>query len=208
MKKHKSTKQRALFGGSFDPVHLGHLQVARFSYEQLGFDTIEFLPAAHPSQKLGQTTAIKHRLEMLRLATADMSFATINTIEIDKGGVTYTIDTLKTLHTQDPDSHFFFIMGDDQLINFCTWKQWQEILEYAHLVIFDRQSNHTPSPPELSEYLQKTQQTMTRVNMPLNHLSSSEIRKHIIENKNIAQVKNALTPAVFEYIRTHQLYTP
>ncbi len=207
MKKHKSTKQRALFGGSFDPVHLGHLQVARFSYEQLGFDTIEFLPAAQPSQKLGKTTAIKHRLEMLYLATADMPFTEINLIEIETGGITYTIDTLKSLHQQDPESRFFFIIGDDQLTNFCTWKQWQEILQYVHLVIFDRQSNNIPAPPELSKHLQKTQQTMIRVNMPLNHLSSSEIRKNIIENKHIDQVKNALTPTVFEYIQAHQLYT-
>ncbi len=111
-----------ILGGTFDPVHYGHLLLAEQTREQCGLDRIWFLPAAVPPHKRSAPlTPGARRIEMLRLAIAGHEAFEVSTLEIDRGGVSYTLDTLSAVRQQQPEAELFFLMGADSLRDLPTW---------------------------------------------------------------------------------------
>ena len=120
----------ALLGGTFDPIHVGHLHVARAALERFAFDAVRFLPApAAPHKTSGAMLAIDRRVDLLRRACADDPRLGVETYEVERGGTSFTIDTLEALHARDPDTRFFFLIGGDSLRDLPGWRRSLELVE-------------------------------------------------------------------------------
>jgi len=132
-----------LFGGTFDPVHNGHLAVGRAALRQLGLDLLYFIPAALPPHKAGQLiTPFVQRVAMLRLAVEEEPRFVVSEIEGLRSGPSYTVDTLSQLRRSlGPQAEFFFIIGLDAFAEITTWNRYDELLENASFVVIDRPSH-------------------------------------------------------------------
>jgi len=196
-----------LFGGSFDPVHFGHLLLAEICRQQCRLDQVWFLPAAVPPHKKDRAlTPAAERIEMLELATAGHDAFRVHRDEIDRGGVSYTIDTLRQVRQELPQSELFFIMGADMLHDLPHWRQARQVCRLAVPIAAHRPGASPPdfeclrgvASPERIEQFRRHQ-----VEMPQIDLSSSEIRRRVAAGESIRYQ----TPrAVEKYIETHRLY--
>lgn len=193
-------KKIGLLGGSFDPVHLAHIALADTASRVLALETVELIPAAAPWQRKPLSASAEHRCAMLKLAIASHPQLRINPVEIKRGGQTYTIDTLKEL---PQDAHYYWILGADQLVNFCSWHRWQDIAARARLVVAQRPGSDITPPPELEHYL-------AHLNRPLIHLpfepmsiSATDIRRRLASGQTIDKL---VDPAVARYIQQNNLY--
>lgn len=178
-----------LFGGSFDPVHYGHLLLAETAREQARLDALWFVPAA--SQPLKQSRALTAgatRVQMLELAIGGHEAFRISTVELDRGGVSYTVDTLAAIRAQRPDDELCFLMGADSLGDFPRWREPQRICELATLLIACRAGQELPDPEgiatQLGLELGKTLR-VERIDMPAIELSSRDIRRRVSEGRSI-----------------------
>lgn len=196
-----------LFGGSFNPVHFGHLLLAECCREQRRLEQVLFLPAAVPPHKLDhQLTSAKARVEMLELAIAGQEAFAVNPYEVDRGGVSYTVDTLRHFRSEHPDLELFFLLGADMLADLPNWREADQICGLASLIVVGRPGIVEPSfdglsalatPEEIDSIRRR------RVEMPQVDLSSTEIRRRVGEGLSIRYQ----TPrAVEKYIETHRLY--
>ena len=130
-----------VFGGSFDPVHLGHLIAAECAREQARLDRVVFVPAAAPPHKPGQVLAEgRHRLEMLSLAIGGHDAFTVSSVELDRGGTSYTDDTLATLAAAHPGDTLVLLLGPDALAGLPTWREPERIATLAEIVPVERDS--------------------------------------------------------------------
>ncbi len=135
-------KRIAYFGGTFDPVHNGHLEVGRSLLEQFQLDEFVFLPAYHAPHKPDRIpTSAYHRFTMLALATQNDRDLTVSMLELDKREKRYTIDTLQELHDVHPDDKVFFVMGADSWADIRTWRDWQDVLLGADHIVVTRPGN-------------------------------------------------------------------
>ena len=208
-----------LLGGSFDPIHYGHLQLARDALKHLPLDQIRFLPAAQPWQK-GPLTAAEHRAQMVQLAIADDPRLALDMREIERGGVTYTIDTLHALRSQLPDCPLVLIMGSDQFARLDSWRDWQQIADLAHIAVATRAGPEIPLSANVKAVLGTHRQAPAFlaselgggiVEFPMTpvHASATEIRRLLHESPSTerAQRLSAMVPAaVLDYIGSHHLY--
>ena len=141
------TKRIGLLGGSFDPVHEAHTALALVARQALHLDEIQLIPVATPWQRGGLKAAPEHRLRMLEIVAAKHPGLTVNPMEIERGGTTYTVDTLRALPSEP---HYTWLLGTDQLANFCTWRAWQEIAERVTLAVAARPGTPLRAPDEHS----------------------------------------------------------
>ncbi len=190
----------ALLGGSFDPVHKAHLELAQHAQIHLQADQVQLIPAAQPWQRQALGASAQQRLDMLELATQGHPYLAVNNIEVLRGGPTYTLDTLQAL---DPAPHYFWVLGSDQLNNFCTWKNWQTILEYVDLAVAQRPGTHMLAPALLQQHLQQRHKTLHSIPMPPMSISSTQIRQRIQQGLSITDL---VDPLVLRYIQQHSLY--
>ncbi|MFN5392649.1 MAG: nicotinate-nucleotide adenylyltransferase [Planctomycetota bacterium] len=204
-----ASKRIGIFGGSFDPIHLGHLLMAEQFRSELSLDTVKFIPAKISPFKLNYTpTADKHRLEMLKLAIGAHPNFEIDPIEIQRGGVSYTIDTVEQLQSNQPDATWFLLIGADSLKDFKKWKSPEKLLQSVQLVVARRGGCPEPDWKELDglaseETLRAIQQI--RLDIPVMEISSTAVRQRIETKRSIRY----LVPAPVEvYIQEHQLYLP
>ena len=204
-----ASKRIGIFGGSFDPIHLGHLLMAEQFRSELSLDTVKFIPAKISPFKLNYTpTADKHRLEMLKLAIGAHPNFEIDPIEIQRGGVSYTIDTVEQLQSNQPDATWFLLIGTDSLKDFKKWKSPEKLLQSVQLVVARRGGCPEPDWKELDglaseETLRAIQQI--RLDIPVMEISSTVVRQRIETKRSIRY----LVPAPVEvYIQEHQLYLP
>ena len=196
-----------VFGGTFDPVHFGHLMLAECCREQRGLDAVWFLPAAVPPHKRDRELALaEQRIEMLKLATAGNPAFSVCTYETDRGGVNYTVDTLAHIHDEDPDRELFFLMGEDMLLDLPHWKQPDRVCQLA-LPVVVRRAGMPPVDfscliaaiaPQRIEEIRRCQ-----VEMPEIGISGSEIRRRVAAAQTI---RYHTRRAVEKYIETHRLY--
>lgn len=129
-----------VFGGSFDPVHLGHLIAAECCREQAGLDRVLFVPAAVPPHKQDrQLSPAADRVEMLRLAVGGHDAFAVSTLEIDRGGVSFTVDTLALLRETHPADELFLLLGPDAIVEFPTWREPTRILDLATPLVMMRE---------------------------------------------------------------------
>jgi nicotinate-nucleotide adenylyltransferase len=186
-----------VFGGTFDPVHLGHLILAEQCREQARLDRVLFVLAPRPPHKLDQSiTPFHHRLEMLELAIAGYPAFQISQIERNRDGPSYTVDTLRELRQQQPGDEFSLMIGSDTLADLPNWREPVEIAKLTTLLVAER----TDSPADLPLPVAFKRE---RVRMPLIQISSSDIRERVCQGRSIRY----LTPRAVEcYIATHRLY--
>ena len=193
-------KKIGLLGGSFDPVHLAHVALATAALEHLDLDLVQLMPAADPWQRKPLGASSTHRLNMLRLALQGLSGLDINTAELDRGGKTYTIDTLEALPR---NAQYFWILGGDQLANFCSWHRWEDILVYVHLVVARRPGSQNMTPAPLAYLLDALKKPLIHLPFEPVDISATDVRNAI----ETGQPTDAwLNPAVQHYITKHHLY--
>jgi len=195
-----------LLGGTFDPVHYGHLLMAECAREQCQLDEVWFVPAAVPPHKQQWTVSpAGQRIEMLELAIGGNDRFSVSRIEIDRGGVSFTVDTLEALHAERPADEWYLILGADSLVDLPTWREPVRIAELATIAVCGR-PGFDPQLPALAGVLPATLLDSIqrhRVEMPPLGLSSREIRRRVALGLSIRYQ----TPrAVEKYIETHELY--
>ncbi len=189
-------KRIALFGGSFDPVHRGHLLVAQAAVEELKLDRVIFIPAAHSPFKPDRVLASTQlRLAMLRMALAGRTYAEVDEMEIARGGISYTIETVRTLRDRHPDSELHYLIGADHVAHLPKWREADELARLVEFVVIPRPGE--PTVPVPSPFIARQLR-----GFPLG-VSASQIRERCRARLDIS----LLTPAtVAEFIRTNHLY--
>lgn len=187
--------QVLVFGGTFDPPHRGHLLVAEKVLEQHLADEVWFLPVAqHPLIKVVDVAQTHHRIEMLKLLTDGHPRFKIETFEVTKGGVNFTIETLRALQVAHPDHTFSFITGSDNLSSFTKWREYQAILDEFGVLIYPR-AGYAMVP------LLPGMQPLSDV--PTIEVSSTDIKAKIRAGEAISAL---VTPEVEKYIKQNNLY--
>jgi len=187
-----------IYGGSFDPVHLGHLITAESIKKELNFERLFLLPCCEPVHKNALHYSSKQRLEMLNLAIKEFPSLEIDTREIDRGGSSYMIETLAEIVKEFKDSSICLIIGMDSFINFKTWKKWDEFAKLIHLIILPRNTNQHPQKSldtfditlDKNHLNNKTSGLLYFSNSELIDISSSDIRGKIVSNQSL----DGLTP--------------
>jgi nicotinate-nucleotide adenylyltransferase len=200
-----------VYGGSFDPVHIGHLLLAECCREQAGLDRVLFVPAATQPHKQDRRLADpQHRVDMLRLATGGHPAFDVATLEIDRGGVSYTVDTLAALKSAHPDAELCLLLGPDALAGLPTWREPRRIAELATLVAVERESlddlRAAATTAGLTELLGADRLATLldrRVRMPAIGIRASDLRAAVAAGRSIRY----RTPrAVEAFIAAHGLY--
>lgn len=207
-------KKRGFLGGTFDPVHAGHLRLAIECFEQFGLDSLHLLPAPVPNLRATPGATPGQRLAMLELAVAGTGLE-VDAREIARDGTTYTVDTLQALRAEYPSDALCFILGQDAFNGLARWHRWEALIGLAHLVVATRPGYRRPTEEPLASLLRNAETThpdrlatqaagcVFLAPIPLLPISATDLRTRVREGRSIA----ALTPQpVVEYIRDHALY--
>lgn len=184
-----------IFGGTFDPIHVGHLAVAGWVRAELDLDRVELVVANEPWQKLDrpQLSPAQDRLAMVQAAVDGIEGVVASSVEIDRGGLTYTVDTLEAFRADNPESSLFLITGSDAAGGLDTWRRLEEIAAMAEVVVVDRPGAMGDRPPVAHMV----------VDCPLVDLSSTQVR----EWADAGQPLDGLVPpAALAYCRQKRLY--
>ena len=184
-----------IFGGTFDPVHIGHIAVAAWVRAELDLDRVDLVVANEPWQKLNRPllSAAQDRLAMVEAAVDGIDGVVASSAEIDRGGLTYTVDTLEEYRAADPDGSLFLILGSDAAAGLDTWHRHQEIAEMAQVVVVDRPSAMGERPPVAHRV----------VDCPLVDLSSTQVREWADAGRPL---DGLVPPAALAYCRHRGLY--
>lgn len=182
-------------GGTFDPIHNGHLVAASEVADAFGLDEVIFVPTGHPWHKKTVTES-EHRYLMTVIATAANPRFTVSRVDIDRDGVTYTIDTLTDIAKQHPEADLFFISGADAIAQILAWKDIDKIWGLAHFVAVTR-PGHAMKIPDVPEA------SISYLEIPALAISSSDCRQRVFENKPVWYL---VPDGVVQYIGKHKLY--
>jgi len=229
-----TTSKIGILGGTFDPIHKGHIEPAKQALQQFSLNKILVIPAHKPPHKNTTTASTTHRVKMAELVCNNENAFELDTREINRSTLSYTVDTLKEIKTEQPNSELFFIMGMDSLLSFTKWHRWQDILLHCHLVVNTRPGYN------LNNINNETQQLLAQHQMsiatyqqnasthatnkagyiflhPVDELdiSSTHIRSQFkpqLSPKSddlpylTQELTPHLTPEVLQYITMHKLY--
>lgn len=205
----------AVFGGTFDPVHYGHLRAAAEVSERLGVTDFRLLPAGRPPHREGTWAPARHRLAMLELALAPHADLSVDEREVQRGGLSYMSDTLASIRTESGDTPIILCLGQDAANQLDRWHDWQRLLELAHLVVMTRPDAEPRYSDALRAYLEgrfvdvcaDLMRTpaggLCNVNVTRLAISSTDIREQIAAGRN---PRFLLPSTVLAYIRKHGLY--
>lgn len=164
-------KRIGLLGGSFNPVHLGHLRAAEIVRERFCLAKVIFIPASVNPLKIDENNDNTYsRIKMLEIATGDNPFFDVSDIEIKRGGTSYTIDTLMEIQRESPENSYYFIMGSELFSDISSWKRYKELFNYANFIVVGRpgcynQNNIANLPLELKDYFRYLKNDSERNNM-------------------------------------------
>lgn len=207
-------KQVVLIGGTFDPIHLGHIQMAKSAQAHCMADEVWFVPAGRPWQKAHTLADNRHRTEMISRSIAGAPGWFIHTGELEREGNTYTIDTLEDFSLRYPNHRFTWIIGGDQVRNLPTWKDWESLFDFARLGMVERAGvTFIEIPPELKVHHDR--EHLIRVPMPPVAVSATDIRRNAallnhpdadIRETARTRLRNSVMPAVADYIESEKLY--
>lgn len=199
-------KRIGIMGGTFDPIHNGHLMLGEQAYQEYQLDEVWYMPAKQPPHKKTRfVTAAKHRCNMVKLALEDHPGLRLSDFELHRNGISYTAQTVLSLKEQYPDHQFYFIIGADSLFELEQWYQPEVILRTVYLLVADRPYQHKSMliEPKINYYKEKYQARIGVLHSGLVDISSSDIRKERAQNHSIS----AYVPAkVEEYMMAHKLY--
>ncbi len=205
----------AIFGGTFDPVHFGHLRMAVEAAEALSADQLRFLPCRTPVHRPPTCAGVHHRLAMLQLAIDGQDGFSIDLREVERQTPSYMVESLTTLRREHPDQSLVLLLGMDAFTALPGWHRWRDISRLAHLLVLQRPGSELVIPAELQALLNRC-----RVDSPANlagtpagricffpatalAISASAIRRMLAEGRS---VRYLLPDAVLDYIQAHELY--
>ena len=206
-----------VLGGAFDPVHLGHLQLARDCLRQLRLGQLLLIPTGHPPHRTPPVVANKHRIAMLQQALSDMHEPrlVLDARELQRQGPAYTADTLRELRAEHPHQSLYLLLGSDAAATFSTWYRWREILRLAHLVVVQRAGTVQLVPaPQLKSRLCTDLRTLqqhpcgrillsTALRPPA--VASTQVRERLSQG-DFAGAAAWLPTTTQRYILQHELY--
>jgi nicotinate-nucleotide adenylyltransferase len=209
-------RNTGLFGGTFDPVHIGHIELALYALKQCNLEKVIFIPAASPPHKTKrQLTAFHHRVAMLSLAIGDDKRFVISEIEKSIPPPSYTVDTLSyMLREKKEDTEYSFIIGIDAFLDIHTWKEYQKVIGSVHFIVASRPGY---SAQDLQDciaslnyekkgdhwYNTSTNRNIYYLTLEIPDISSTEIRKKVGATD---LPEDAIAPLVYKYIRENNLY--
>lgn len=183
-----------LFGGSFDPIHHGHLIVAQVAREQLGLDEVRFVPAREQPFKRGRhNSSADHRAAMLRIALSGSSGFSLEPSELNRPGPSYTVDTLEELRRRDPSADLVLLLGADAAAELPAWHRAERVRELARVIVFARPGAKVPE----SSWISGT------IEVPAINISATGIRERVRRGQPI---RYWVPDGVAEYISSHRLY--
>ena len=215
LRRNASTLKRiGLLGGTFDPVHVGHLALARAAADALKLDEVRFIPTGRSWQKDSASASGEQRLQMLRLAVDGRANWSVDEREVRRDGPTYTIDTLAELRNElGPQVSLVLILGSDQLRNLATWHRYRELLDFAHIAATQRGSHRLVDfEPQVAGLLDEHGRealpdapagTIVFFRMPPVPVSATALRAALARGERPAEL---LPPGVLDYIDRHRLY--
>lgn len=193
-----------IIGGSFNPIHQGHLIMGEIARESLDLDKLVYIPLGQPSHKdPKEIEDPKHRLNMLDLALKDNSRFSVSKVDIERGGTTYTIDTIKDIKKVYPKADLYFLIGGDSLKGLKNWKAIEELSRITSFVLIDRREDLDYIEEEISYLAEKFASKIIRVKSPLIEISSTDIRTRLRMGKSI---KYLVPKEVEDYIYKNKLY--
>lgn len=187
-----------LFGGSFDPPHIGHVLVAQDAREALRLDHLLVIPAAAQPLKQGQQTPAEHRLAMTRAAFAGVAGVEVDAIEIDRGGLSFMVDTVETVRRKFPGAQLHLLMGEDVVPTLPRWREPERLLAMVQLVILTRDSGQSPAEAQEGQIANAIRLATRRVDV-----SSTEIRARVRDHKSLG---GFVPESVATYIASTGLY--
>jgi len=194
-----------VYGGSFNPIHTGHLIIAEFVREQFNLEKVLFVPAKNPPHKNSvdyQTS--QHRFNMVQIATAGNPFFDVSNIELNRKGLSYTSDTLQELKNLYPDKKLYFICGADSIVNLNTWHSIASIFAYAEMIVVKRLDVSETDVKNMSRWLTDQYNAVIHFcDMPYIEISSTMVRERL---KNGLSVRYLVPEGVLKYIQLHRLY--
>lgn len=198
-------KRIGIFGGTFDPIHIGHLVIAEAAREEYALERVIFVPAAHPPHKLARfITPEEDRLAMVRLATESNPYFEVSDVEIRRPGLSYTVDTLRWFHTQfPPDTEFYFILGMDTLLELPTWKYIDELLELTHFIGALRPHYERDPEKVIAHFGRTGRERIHALAVPQLEISATDLRNRM---ENGRSVRYFIPAAVREYVIKNGIY--
>ncbi len=194
-----------VFGGTFDPIHIGHLVAAEETRVQLKLERVVFVPAGLPPHKLANhISPVEHRLAMVQLAIASNPYFTVSRVDIDRFGPCYTVETMELLRDEwGPGVELYFIMGSDSLADILTWYKPERLIRLCRLAVVKR-PGYDVDIKELDRLLPGIASRVQFINSPLIDVASCDIRRRVREGLSI---KYQVPEAVERYIYEHGLYS-
>ena len=192
-------------GGTFNPIHNGHLLLAESAYYQFNLDEVLIMPTKNPYYKnISSSVKEEDRVNMVCLAIEDNDHFILSTEELNRDGTTYTVETLQNLTRANPDNEYYFIMGADSLYHIESWKDTEEILKLAIILVADRDGGNSSSlKSQIAYIMDKYEADIRLLNSPYLEISSHDIRKRVREGQSIRYL---LPRQVADYIRKHKIY--
>ncbi|MCC8137449.1 MAG: nicotinate-nucleotide adenylyltransferase [Clostridiales bacterium] len=203
----RETHRKGIMGGTFDPIHNGHLALADCALHQFDLEEILFLPAGNPPHKQGRNdgAGASDRLAMVRLAISGNPRYAIDDEEMYRHGLTYTRDTLIRLNEREPDTAFFFIIGADSLMSFDTWYHPEAICHYCSLLVARRSgTDDRMIYRKMEELRREYAASVFYLDVPFIDVSSTKLRRLCREKISIGSY---VPEAVANYIETHDIYS-
>ncbi|MDX1901495.1 MAG: nicotinate-nucleotide adenylyltransferase [Gammaproteobacteria bacterium] len=205
-----------IFGGTFDPIHFGHLRTALELYQSLELANVRLVPCYQPVHRKNPVASPAHRLAMVKVAIADEPALIVDDCEIKRAAPSFTVETLEMLRQQFPHTPFCLIMGIDALLGFSSWHRWQDILSLAHLVVAHRPHYQLPKTGAIADLLKQRLQTSPLsihdaiaghvILQPVTALeiSATDIRRQFASGRN---PRYLLPDSVYEYIQKEGVYS-
>ncbi|HIF50584.1 MAG TPA: nicotinate-nucleotide adenylyltransferase [Thiotrichaceae bacterium] len=209
-----------ILGGTFDPIHNGHIRLALEAQEQLKLNQVRLIPVNIPPHRSIPVVSTEHRLAMMQLATENESTLSLDLRELESEEISFTINTLKSLRQEFTDNALCLIVGIDAFNKIDSWKDWQDLLDYAHIIVANRPDSLANKPtndisPVLQRWIEKYQITdhtqlknnlsgnIVFINIPMLDISSSMIRQLNSEHKTL---EDLLPNTIQTYIKDNHLY--
>ena len=198
---HTPSAAIGILGGTFNPPHRGHLALAMHAKAELGLERVLLMPAySAPHKGDEEDPGPRRRLEMCRLAVGGEPGLEACGLEIERGGPSYTVDTLRAIHASDPEAELTFIVGADMARTLAAWREPRALVELARLAVAEREE---AGRGEVLEALDQLGARVTFLGMPTIEVSSSQVRARV---RNGEPIEDLVTPEVAEYIAEHGLY--
>ncbi|MDM7860633.1 nicotinate-nucleotide adenylyltransferase [Alteromonas sp. ASW11-36] len=207
-----------LFGGTFNPPHIGHIEPLLQAAKDFAFTEVRLLPAPIPPHKTVVGATFEQRIRMVELVCKAYPILQPELCEQDLPTPSYTVNTLAHLRKHNPTASIVFVIGEDSLLALDTWFQWQRLLDYCHIAVLPRPNCQATASAPLSDWLAKHHKSDKSVvnqmtngavffaETPLRDVSSTQLREWLANPDLVSQAKQWLAPEVFTYIQQQQLY--